>query len=197
MTKQWQPSASAKQKKNNQQITHIYSLPRQARYTPFNPPGIRPAPASGVFIWSVAPLAANVPPPAATLGDLSPNLEALLKSMIWRAGHMQTPQSFSTWRCTARFGGRSHSRVPRLQPDWNSPCPACRANRLRLFGQDGNTHSACSNSQRSLLRLCLCDEGILRDSACRFPARVEFQAVFRKKPTPVLFAFAAMALSCH
>ena len=36
------------------------------------------------------------------------SLEAPPKSMIWRAGLMQTSQCFSTWRCIARFGGRSH-----------------------------------------------------------------------------------------
>ena len=37
--------------------------------------------------------------------------------------------------------------------------------------------------------------GILLDSACRFPARVEFQAVFCQKPTPVFFAFAAIGIA--
>ena len=38
--------------------------------------------------------------------------------------------------------------------------------------------------------------GILLDSACRFPARVEFQACFRQKPTAAHFSFTAMAFSC-
>ena len=55
---------------------------------------------------------------------------------------------------------------------------------LRLFGQDGKHRSALARG------------GVLLDSACRFPARVEFQACFRQKPTAVHFSFTAMAFSC-
>ena len=100
----------------------------------------------------------------------------------------QAPQRFSAWRCTARFGGRSHARVPRLQPVWNSPLcsprespPVLRENRrcLSVPGYawldrtDSKQASACWSVSVGGLPLEICPRSL---EICGFsPASAEVE----------------------
>ena len=112
-----------------------------------------------------------VPTASPTLGDLSPKLEALSQRTC------ELRKVSCNTHCV-RSSACGYAVQPAMQIA------------LRLFGQDGDFPRL---QPKWKMRQ---HGGILLDSACRFPARVEFQACFRQKPTAAHFSFTAMAFSC-
>ena len=123
----------------------------------------------------------------------------------------QAPQRFSAWLSVPGFAWLDRTDSKQASACWSvsvggSPLETCgfspasaglenatagsEADRRWLSGQDGDVPRL---QPKWKMRQ---HGGILLDSACRFPARVEFQACFRQKPTAAHFSFTAMAFSC-